>query len=575
MKRTLLFIITALFISIAIAVIAAGCSRISRNPDLLRADALTDTDPYAALRLLDSLPYDSLSEADRHFHDLVSVKAADKAYITHTSDSLILDAAAYFKSTDRQPEALYYAGRVYSDLGDYPTALRYFQNALEQLPEDTPQTDLRNRVLSQTGRLMTQLRLYSQAIPYLKQSLEISLQSGDSTHIAYAHQLLGSTYLYNKDYINSDIHFTKAQDIASHQSDSIKAYIQGFLAANALLCKDIDKARDLIYTVPEKVFRQDRDYFTATAAEIYYKSEQYDSAYYYAQQITGSRNPSYRITAYNILLKPEIRGFYTTDTAYSFFNHYLSALEQNNNRSDAESVIFQNSIYNYNLHVRESLRLSENKKHLYLLLATSLAIILALIISTYTMLRLIEGKKTQLKQALASISDLNRIIDSLKLEQSRENIPLESGTITYDDPSIKEMKREISLEILKLKQRMSLIKEVPNSAIGSEGYNIVSELLRKNRVLNDESDLWQDITTALDHTCPHFRYNLSIIAKRPLSRQEYHLVVLIRLGFSTTEISHVINRSKSATSYRRQKICNVVFSGLITPQELDLAIRLL
>ena len=40
---------------------SAGCSRISRNPDLLRADALTATDPRAALRLLDSLPSAGLS----------------------------------------------------------------------------------------------------------------------------------------------------------------------------------------------------------------------------------------------------------------------------------------------------------------------------------------------------------------------------------------------------------------------------------------------------------------------------------------------------------------------------------
>ena len=44
-----------------ISLLIAGCSRISRNPDLLRADALTATDPRAALRLLDSLPSAGLS----------------------------------------------------------------------------------------------------------------------------------------------------------------------------------------------------------------------------------------------------------------------------------------------------------------------------------------------------------------------------------------------------------------------------------------------------------------------------------------------------------------------------------
>ncbi len=387
---------------------------------------------------------------------------------------------------------------------------------------------------------------------------------------------MGATYQCNKDYVNADIHFTKARDIASNQSDSLKAYIQGFLAANALACKDIDRARDLIHTVPEKVFKQDRDYFTATAAEIYYKSGSYDTAYYYARQIAGSSNPSYRITGYNILLKPEIRGFYATDTAYSFFNRYLYSLEQNNNRSDAESVIFQNSIYNYNKHVRESLRLSENEKKLYLVLSISLGVILSLIIVTYIMLRLIRAKKVELQDALDTISELNRVIDTLKLDQSNGNNSSDrKGTIADDTTSITEMRREYSSELIKLKQRMSVIKDIPNNAKGSEGYNIVAEFLHKDRVLNDKNEIWQQINNSIDNTCPNFKSNLNQIAKRTLSVEEHHLIVLIRLGFSTTEISKIIGKSKSATSYRRQKICNTVFFGIITPQELDLAIRLL
>lgn len=48
----------------------------------------------------------------------------------HTSDSLILDVIDYYSSNDDRnlyPEVLYYGGRVYSDLGDYPTSLSYFR----------------------------------------------------------------------------------------------------------------------------------------------------------------------------------------------------------------------------------------------------------------------------------------------------------------------------------------------------------------------------------------------------------------------------------------------------------------
>ena len=63
--------------------------------------------------------------------------AADKAYMRHTSDTLIRQVVAYYEDGADPwllPEAYYYAGRVYSDLGDAPQALDYFERAAEALP---------------------------------------------------------------------------------------------------------------------------------------------------------------------------------------------------------------------------------------------------------------------------------------------------------------------------------------------------------------------------------------------------------------------------------------------------------
>jgi len=96
---------------------------------------MTDSLPQARA-MPDSIDRSSLGEADRNLRDLLAIKAADKAYVKHTADSTILRVVDYYdrhQSTVRYPEALYYAGRVYSDLGDYPTALKYFQDALDEV----------------------------------------------------------------------------------------------------------------------------------------------------------------------------------------------------------------------------------------------------------------------------------------------------------------------------------------------------------------------------------------------------------------------------------------------------------
>ena len=64
------------------------------------------------------------------------------------------------------------------------------------MPEDTDNLRLRSTVLSQTGSLLESLRLFNEAIPYIKSSLDISPpRLGDSVNAIYDLQLLGALYL--------------------------------------------------------------------------------------------------------------------------------------------------------------------------------------------------------------------------------------------------------------------------------------------------------------------------------------------------------------------------------------------
>ena len=155
----------------AVAAVAAGCSRPEPDAALTRVAGLVSEDPKAALAMLDSVDTRQLPDADRHYHDFLSVKARDKAYVTHESDSLVLDVIDYYSSRPGDPlyaEALYYGGRVYTDLGDCPTALQYYQRALDNLVAATDTDDLRVRLNSQIGMLLETLRLDDKAVPYYR-----------------------------------------------------------------------------------------------------------------------------------------------------------------------------------------------------------------------------------------------------------------------------------------------------------------------------------------------------------------------------------------------------------------------
>ena len=121
-------------IFMVLLIIAVGCTDyVPQDRRLTAIEELSVSDGPLALDSLLMIDASSLSEADMHYYDFLRVKVADKAYVRHTSDSLILtviDYERHHKATGRYPEALYYGGRVYSDLGDKPTALSHFQEAL-------------------------------------------------------------------------------------------------------------------------------------------------------------------------------------------------------------------------------------------------------------------------------------------------------------------------------------------------------------------------------------------------------------------------------------------------------------
>ncbi len=98
-----------------LAMLAASCTRRSTDARLERIAQYVGNQPRKALAALDSIDYPALATHDRHFYDFLRIKASDKAYIDHTSDSLVLDVIRWYEANPQYglyPEALYYGGCV-------------------------------------------------------------------------------------------------------------------------------------------------------------------------------------------------------------------------------------------------------------------------------------------------------------------------------------------------------------------------------------------------------------------------------------------------------------------------------
>ena len=160
-----------------------ACGHGSYPSVLLRADSLASVAPDSARTLLARWT-DSASHAPervRMYHRLLTIKAADKAYVRHTSDTLIKEVLAYYEDGGDKsllPEAYYYAGRVYSDLGDAPQVLDYFERAAEALPPKGREM-LAGKIYSQMGTLFEHQQMHEEALEMYRRSYAVKVEAGD------------------------------------------------------------------------------------------------------------------------------------------------------------------------------------------------------------------------------------------------------------------------------------------------------------------------------------------------------------------------------------------------------------
>ena len=553
------------------ALLIAGCSRISRNPDLLRADALTATDPHAALRVLDSLPSAGLSETDRHFRDLLSVKAADKAYIAHTSDSLILDAAAWFKGTDLHPEALYYAGRVYSDLGDYPTALRYFQNALDSLPEDND--ILRANVAGQTARLMSNMRMYSKALPFAETALKSSLNTGDTVCSIYDRILIGNIMVRKDDFDIAEKYYTDALNLARRISpkDTVEALSE--LGTLQYERRHYQQSYEILSQLHDKADKNEVNYILGYLAKSCLKIQRPESAAQYAGEMLRTGSANNLRTAYFVLIQPEIRPFLDSDSIDYYFDKYLEVTESHYNAHERQAAIIQASMYDYSIHERARHQAESENDTLIIILIGAVAVIMAALCVILFLRYRYQKSKNELFGVNYRMNVLNK---AFKIKSSKA-LPADEASQTekvYDCDIETEAYRNDLKEYLESLDKLSTKKyTVPTTILDSEAYKLLQKKITCKETVNDHNPIWKELHEEICKVSPYFDRKLKALSTEQLSTEEFHTILLIKIGIRPSDQGHIFSRQISTISHRRKAIGKKLIGGKLSPALVDTLIQ--
>lgn len=568
-------------IATAIVLLSFSCSRFEYRKSLIVADSLTETNPQRAVAMLDSMA-PMMAGAPKHeqmFHRLLQIKAADKSYIKHSSDSTILSLVEYYETKGDKtllPEAYYYAGNIYRDLNDAPRALEYYQKAAEITPEEN--LKLKGRIYFQSGRLLLNQALYSQAIDIYKKTLYYDTRRNDSIDIIDTSRDLA--YIYNKDgQKDSCLHYyNEAYRLAKETNNiRLKMSVLAQMASFYIENKDYVKAKECLQPELNANFDKNRSPIHTMALKIYMNTQQYDSAHFYAKELLKVGTIYARQTASRCLTELALRENNNEDAIkyLRLFNEYTDSVKT---ITATESVNKMNSLYNYNLREKENLILKADNANKKLTLAITISLIFTLFVILITY---IYRNKQKQKLQTERLKRLKKVL----YEQSAEYIQKNNEKITALEQEIKRTSNENLLLIERIeKQRAGLIlanetairKQAKNESakarIGTTDiYKSIQNHIKRDKVINAQE--WKELDEMINREIIDFKTNL--YSYYNISPHEYHICMLIRLEFPPTDIATLLGCTTSAVSKARKRLQEKFFSDEGTPKDFDIFIKTL
>jgi tetratricopeptide (TPR) repeat protein len=534
------------FLIISSLILSLSFYACNRNTDLRlnHIEQIVNTDPQKALTLLDSINPKDISEDSRHLYDFLSIKAQDKALVIHTNDSLIKETINYYSKHNKSlyPEVLYYGGRVYDDMGDFPTALKYYQNALEIIPSGKEYNHLKGNILSQIGSLLQNLRLFNDAIPYVKQVIELDSIENDSINLYYDKQLLGTIYINTYNYTLAESNFNDAINLGLNLSPSDKAFIEMKLASIKSRTGDINSALPLIRSSLRNIHPIYKSEALVYAANIYKAAGILDSAYIYARQLIEVDDANH-LKGYKILLSNELRSMISPDSINIFYSNYKDALDNALNKYDAQASIMQNSYFNYNHHEKDRIT-AENEKNIYKYSVITISFFV--LILTIVILLLKIKNKNQMLQLHEAINNINILKNSL----TDSNI--------NEEPQYKQNVAELKSRLQKYLSEITNIKdastEVSPIIRNSEAYKTLIQYANEDKFIPTSNPIWDQLETIISQVSPNFKYHIQLLIGEDFKEQDFHLAMLIKCGIKPTQLISLLGRTKGTISYHRENL---------------------
>lgn len=559
-----------------------ACGHKPYPQSLIIADSLTNACPDSAITLLKNIEntLQTEPEATQMYYRLLCIKANDKAYIPHTSDSLILPVLHYYiEKGDEQhlPEAYYYAGRVYRDLGDAPQALDYFEKAAEALPEDGGYK-LKSKIYSQMGTLFAYQSMYAEALEMYKKGGEYDNILQDSVGMVFTLRDIGNMYkeLGKED---STLAYFKEASRLSRLLQRIDLFnmLQSQLAFIYTDLQKYDSARTALQNALKDIEQPNRSAIYNIAARFYDVTNQTDSAIWYYNELLDFGSVYAKQTACRRLLELTLKQN-DTQQATGYLNNCLLYTDSIQKLTQTETIHRMHSLYNYQLREKENIQLKTENRNKTLLIGMISGSLLIIIISFIAYRQYSRRKTLELKQQLEKLRTIEKEnqdkIESLEKYKSQKEV-LEKRLADINPPEDNVQKEQLGQKIELLNhilQQQAIEKEQEKDAqdclFCSEIYKKLQE--RANSARGEAyitSEEWNIVKGLMSPAYPIFFERLYSL--HTPNENELHVCILLKLQFRQADIARLLQLKPESISSIRRRLYQKVTGSKGSPEMWD------
>ena len=552
---------------VILPVLLASCSPGRYPASLLTADSLSSVRPDSALCLLARLAADTADAplSHRMYYRLLCIKAADKAYLPHTSDSLIRPVLHYYiEGGDPRllPEAYYYAGRVYRDLGNDLQALSCFQKALEAIRQNgDTDVHLKSKIYSQRATLYAYRKMYREALAMYQEVLKISTSACDSVSMLFALRDIANMHreLHRPDSVLP--YFKQAKQIADLlQRTDLSHMMQSQLASAYLEVQAFDSARAALVEALQLVERPNQSAVYSIAAHFYKAIGITDSANYYNRKLLEIGTIYAKEKAYRELIgRIRQTGYPPLDTLFDGWQQCVDSLRTLDRKANKLRTYAD---YDYLKSEQENARLKEQNAHnrftIWIggLVIVTLLTTLAAFRQYYQRIRL-EKQEQQRRymQIIAEQQKKNEMLEAY-LQEKKQLEKIQQEMQKAD--SIQDMKKKRRLELINHVLEKNRIEteedeEAREALIHSTLYAELQQRAHAPRgdgfVTSEEWDVLRRLSAA---AYPHFFEHLELLCAP--NENEWHVSLLIKLLFRPADIARLTGLKPSSISSIRVRL---------------------